>query len=74
MPRILCCICRFAMPMIARIAGTTTSYLHCRQGVVGAPYRVECPTFQREPGADDDWPSVRLRGRTPTRYAIITAA
>jgi hypothetical protein len=28
------------------------------QGVVGAPYRVACPVFVREPGSDDEWPSV----------------
>ena len=37
-------------------------YLRCRQAVTGAPYRVECPVFVREPGADDLWRDVRLRG------------
>ena len=65
--RYLCRICGYAMPMTVRVA-TLTVYLHCMQGVPGAPYRVECPVFVREPGADDEWP--RLRGREPTRYAI----
>jgi len=74
MPRILCRICRYATPMSARIAKVLTVYLHCTQGVVGAPYRAECPVFVREPGADDEWPNVRLRGRLPTRYPVIAAS
>jgi len=49
-------------------------YLHCMQGVPGAPYRVECSVFVREPGADDEWPNVHLRGAMPTRYPIISAS
>jgi hypothetical protein len=64
MPYILCAICRYARRMIARVAGMTTMYQQCTHGVSGAPYRTECPVFVRE-GADDEWPSVRLRGRLP---------
>ena len=73
MPRILCCICRYATPMLARVAKVLTVYLHCTQGVGGAPHRFECPILVREPDADDEWPSVRLRGRMPTRYPVIVA-
>ena len=73
MPRFLCSICRYEHPMSARIADLLTTYLHCRQGVPGAPYRVECPVFQREPGADDVWPDLSLRGQLPTQYPIIAA-
>lgn len=72
MPRFLCRICRYATPMTALVANVLTVYLHCRQGVPGAPYRVECARFVREPGADDEWPDVRLRGQVPTRYPIIS--
>jgi hypothetical protein len=58
----------------ARVANVLVVYLHCLQGVPGAPYRVECPVFVREPGADDQWPDVRLRSQLPTRYPIISAA
>ena len=51
-----------------------TVYLHCAQGVTGAPYREECPIYVREPGADDEWPNVRLRGLLPTCYRIISAS
>jgi len=54
--------------MTARITNALTVYLHCTQGVPGALYRVACPVFMREPAADDEWPSVRLRSRPPTRY------
>ena len=74
MPRILCRICRYVTPMTARVAGVTTMYLHCTQGVRGAPYRIACSVFVREPGADDEWPSVRLRGSMPTRYGAILSA
>ncbi len=60
--------------MMARVAGMLTMYLHCMQGVPGAPHRVECSVFVREPGSDDEWPDVRLRGELPTRYPIISAA
>ena len=72
MPRFLCRICRYPMPMTARIANVLTTYLHCTQGVPGAPHRTECPMFIREPGADDEWP--RVRGQTRTRYPIIAAS
>ena len=36
--------------MTARIANLLTMYLHCRQGVPGAPYRTECMVLVREPG------------------------
>ena len=49
-------------------------YLRCRQGVTGAPYRVECPVFVREPGADDEWSDVRRRGQLLTRYPMIAAS
>jgi hypothetical protein len=39
--------------------------------VPGAPFRVECMVFMRAPGADDEWPNVRLRGQVPTQYGII---
>ncbi len=39
MPRILCRICAHAMLMTARVANVMTTYLHCWQGVPGAPYR-----------------------------------
>jgi hypothetical protein len=73
-PRFLCGICRFSTPMSAFVANVFTVYLHCRQGVPGAPYRTVCMIFQREPGADDEWPNVRPRGQMPTRYPIISAA
>jgi hypothetical protein len=60
--------------MSARIANALVMYLHCTQGVPGAPFRTECLVFVREPGADDQWPSIRLRGQLPTRYPIIAAA
>ena len=60
--------------MSARIAKMLTVYLHCAQGVTGAPYREECPIYVREPGADDEWPNVRLRGLLPTCYRIISAS
>ena len=60
--------------MSALVANVFTVYLHCRQGVPGAPLRTECMLFVREPGADDEWPDVRLRGQLPTRYPIISAA
>jgi hypothetical protein len=74
MPRFLCRICSYAVPMTARVANVRVVYLHCTQGVPGAPYRVECRVFVREPGADDEWADVRLRGQMPTRYPIIAAA
>ena len=74
MPRFLCRICRYTTPMSARVVNVFTVYLHCMQGVPGAPYRTECPVFVREPGADDEWPDVQLRGQMGTRYPIITAA
>jgi len=61
-PRILCHICRYAVPTTARIANVLTTYLRCAQGVPGAPYRVECMVFEREPGADDEWTSGRVCG------------
>ena len=67
MPRFLCRVCRYAHPMSAFVANVFTVYLHCRQGVPGAPYRTECMLFVREPGTDDEWPDVRLRGQLPTR-------
>ena len=60
--------------MMAHVANVLTSYLHCTQGVPGAPYRVACSVFMREPGADDEWPNVRLRGAMPTRYPVIVAS
>ena len=72
-PRFLCRICRFSQPMTAIVANVFTMYLHCTQGVPGAPLRTECMVFMREPGADDEWPDVR-RGQVPTRYPIISAA
>jgi hypothetical protein len=56
------------------VANVFMVYLHCRQGVPGAPYRTECMVFVREPGSDDEWPDVRLRGQLPTRYPIISAS
>lgn len=73
MPRILCGVCRYTVPMTASVAGVTRTYQHCMQGVRGAPYRVARPVFVRETGADDEWPSVRLRGSLPTRYPMIVA-
>ena len=73
MPRLLCRICRYAVPMTAHIANKLTTYLHCTQGVPGAPFRTECLVFMREPGAEDEWPNMRLRGQMPTRYPIISA-
>ena len=60
--------------MSAVVANVLTMYLHCTQGVPGAPHRTECMVFLREPGADDVWPDVRLRGRIPTLYPIIAAS
>jgi hypothetical protein len=60
--------------MSARVANVLTAYLHCTQGVPDAPYRVECPVFVRELGADDEWPNVRMRGQMPTRYPVISAS
>lgn len=60
--------------MTARVANVLTMYLHCTQGVPGAPSRTERMVFVREPGADDEWPDVRLRGQLPTRYPTILAA
>ena len=74
MPRFLCRICRYTMPMSARVANVLTAYLHCTQGVPDAPYRVQCPVFVRELGADDEWPNVRMRGQMPTRYPVISAS
>jgi hypothetical protein len=74
MTRILCRICRFGEPMTALVANVWTTCLHWRQGVPGAPLPTECMVFMREPGADDEWPFVRLRGQMPTRYAIIVAS
>jgi hypothetical protein len=73
-PRFLCRICRFSQPMTAIVANVFTMYLHCMQGVPGAPYRTECLVFAREPGADDEWPHARLRGQLPTRYPVIVAS
>lgn len=36
-------------------------YLHCIKAC-RAPYRTECSVFVREPGADDVWLDVRMRG------------
>jgi hypothetical protein len=66
-------ICHYSQPMSARIANVLTMYLHCTQGVPGAPMCTECMVFVREPCADDEWPSGRLRGHLPTRYPIISA-
>ena len=66
--------CRLAHPMSALVADVFVVYLHWRQAVPGAPHRVECMLFVREPGADDEWADVRLRGELPTRYSIISAA
>ena len=74
MPRFICRICRYSQPMTARVANLMTMYLHCMQGVPGAPYRTECIVFVREPGADDVWPDVRMRGQIRTRYPMIEAA
>ena len=73
MPRYLCQICHFATPLMGYVANVLRLYLHCTQGVRGAPYRIEGPIFLREQGADDEWPSVRLRGSLPTRYPIFEA-
>lgn len=59
--------------MTGRVANVLTMYLHCTQGVPGAPLRTECIVFMREPGADDESPAVRLRGQLPTRYPINSA-
>jgi hypothetical protein len=74
MPRFLCRICRYTMPMTARVANVLTVYLHCMQGVPGALYRVECTVFVREPGANDERPDVRMCGRTTMAYVAIDAA
>jgi len=74
MPRFLRCICRYTTPMTALVANVLTHYLHCMQGVPGAPYRTERMVFVREPGADDEWPDVRLRGQMATRYPVFTAS
>ena len=74
MPRFLCRICRYSQPLTARVANVLTMYLHCTQGVPGAPLRTECIVFVRESGADDEWPDVRMRGELPTRYLTITAS
>lgn len=58
--------------MMARVANVVTVYLSCTQGVPGAPRRIACPVFEREPGADDDWP--RARGVFPTRYPVLSAS
>ena len=60
--------------MSALVANVFVVYLHCRQGVPGAPLRTECMLFVREQGADDEWPDVRLRGQLSTRCSIISAA
>jgi hypothetical protein len=65
MAQVLCLLCRFAMPQYARIANTLTVYLRCVQGVPGAPTRVDCSRFMREPGADDDAPVRPARLRYP---------
>lgn len=41
MPRFLCRICRHAQPTSAIVANVLTVYLHCTQGVPGAPYRTK---------------------------------
>ena len=63
MPRFLCRICSYAHRMSALVANVFVVYLHCRQGVPGAPYRTECMVFVRERGADNEWPDARLRGQ-----------
>jgi hypothetical protein len=73
MARFLCRICRYAVPMTARVANVLAVYLHCMQGVPGAPYRDVCPVFMREIGTDDEWRNARLRGQMPTRYPAIAA-
>lgn len=65
MARILCLICRFASPQYALLANIATVYLHCLQGVPGAPTRTACLRFEREPGADDDMLVLGVRLRYP---------
>jgi len=38
MPRFLCRICRYSTPMSTRIAHALVMYLHCTQGMPGAPF------------------------------------
>ena len=66
----LCPLCHWLTPMPGRIAGVLTIYMHCMQGVPGAPLRERCLAFLREPGADDDRP----RRRPPGRWQIVGTA
>ena len=46
-------------------------YANARCRAMGAR---QCIVFVREPGADNCWPNVRLRGQLPTWYPLIEAA
>ncbi len=46
--------CRFCGPLECIIGHERVTVLHCWQGVRGAPERFDCPTYQRESGADDE--------------------
>ena len=71
MARILCLMCRYAVPQLARVASELTAYLHCLHGVPGAGSRTACAVFMREPGADDDGSA---RDRLPGRWPIVGTA
>jgi hypothetical protein len=44
MARILCLVCHYATPQLARIGGSLDFYLHCCEGVPGAAARTACPS------------------------------
>ena len=72
MPRFLCRVCRYAHPMSAFVANVFTVYLHCRQGVPGAPYRTECMLFAGNRAPMTNGPTCGCAGSC--RRAIIVAS
>lgn len=60
--RALCPLCRWSASQFANVAGKFVVHLACRQGMPGAPLRLACSVFMREPGADDEF-RPRRRGR-----------
>ena len=65
----LCPLCRWSASQLAIVAGEFVARLACRQGVPGAPLRLACSVFMREPGADDE-----SRPRRPGRWQIAGVA
>ncbi len=65
----LCPFCRWSASQLAIVAGEFVARLACRQGVPGAPLRLACSVFMREPGADDEAMPPR-----PGRWQIVGVA